>query len=130
MLKILDVNLSIGGFLPTEVLAQNSSPFFIQKDGDFNITLNTSAPHYIFFTSPGKKTIQILYPAKKPNDVSMQVKFYDDTIKRDERIPVVETSDKTINLWIKALTLSSASIESDIKKSKWTQYFIYAKIWR
>jgi thiol-disulfide isomerase/thioredoxin len=114
--NIEDVSLYVGGFPSVEVLAQNAISFPLQKDGSFKITLNTSAPHYIFFTSPGKKTIQILYPSRQLDDVGMQVKLYDEAVKRDERIPLVETSDNTVNLWIKVLTLSSVSIESDVKK--------------
>lgn len=110
----------IGGFPPIRVLAKEADyAATVNENGDFLLKLDATKSYYIFFTADGKKTNNTYLPslkksAAKMNSVEINAILYDTAFIRDENIPSITSNDKTVNLFIKAQTLSNLSNHTDV----------------
>lgn len=86
----------------------------VNDDGVFSMLFKGDIPHYIYITSPGKRTTTVFFPQTQNKTVEVNVTLYDDSLTRDESIRNVNTSDTTINKWIDVFAFSNQTGNTDV----------------
>ncbi len=87
-----------------------------ETNGSLIVQANANRPCYLFFVSPGKKTVRTFFPAVDYQQVKLNITLFDTSKVRDEQEQVIYSDNNRVNDWLRVAAKTNTSAQTEVSK--------------